>query len=100
MAVTKADHIGDPSNSAWGDFIAGTNKNFTAVPAEGVHPARCRTEKEYKRSISTAEVIALGDEMFAEDEWEELAERCGRAFGWREASRALYSKYSKMVKDK
>lgn len=65
-----------------------------------MHPVRCRKEKEYKQGISTAEVIACGEELFAEDDWQELATRCGRTFGWRETSRSLYTTYQKLVKEK
>lgn len=98
--VTKPDFISDPREAEWGNFIAGNSRSFAAVPALGVHPVRARTAKEYGRGISTREVVALGDEMFDEEEWRQFAHRCGRSFGWKDTSHRLSTTYHKMVKDK
>jgi hypothetical protein len=100
VVITKPDFIGDPSESAWGDLIAGKNKNFPLVPAHGVHPVRCRKAREYRENMSAREVTLLGERLFGEESWQELAALTGRKFGWLDTSRVLSTAYKKLVKNK
>ncbi|BEJ17136.1 hypothetical protein CspHIS471_0605370 [Cutaneotrichosporon sp. HIS471] len=93
------NNIGDPTESAWGDIIVGTDGSFALSPAHGVHPVRCRTADEYRQGISGQEVIARGDALFAQEPWRELAAQAGRKFGWVETSRLLSCAYKKLVKN-
>lgn len=87
--VTKADQIGDPDGSAWGDVVASNNPVYW--------PLRMRKETESRRNMTHTQLCQAQTQLFSSESWKAVANRARRQFGWSPFAEDIYERFRSHV---